>query len=68
MTIAAKWRSAILGVLSMFFFFPSPNDLTYILSPASLLVGLMGLLGEPGSAKLLLLLINLPDGWGRRRP
>lgn len=45
-------------------FFPSPNDLTYILSPAGLLVGLMGLLGEPGLARLPLLLINLPDGRG----
>lgn len=49
-------------------FFPSSNDLTYILSPAGLLVGLMGLLGESGSARLLLLLINLPDGQGRREP
>lgn len=48
-------------------FFPSPNDLTYILSPALLPVVLMGLLGwallgEPDSARLLMLFINLPDG------
>lgn len=54
-------------------FFPSPNDLTYIVFPACLPVGLMGLLGwaflgEPDSARLLPLLINLPDGQGRRGP
>lgn len=69
MTIAAKRRPAILGVAMNDFFFPSPNDLTYILSPARLPAGLMGwlgwaLLGEPDSVRLLSLLINLPDGQG----
>lgn len=44
------------------FFFPSPNDLTYIPSPARACVGIDGgrAMGLPWV--LLLLLINLSDG------
>ena len=45
-----------------FFFFPSPNDLTYIPSPARPCVGIDGgwVAGLPWA--LMLLLINLSDG------